>query len=192
MDWHMFFVVYFLISATLTSLVVYMDRNSGPGSEKFTLVELILVFVFSPIGLAFVILSHIVNPASGDAFDIIYTKLSYSEGKDKKQLLEEIRGANESTGGWERASLSGCLDIMVQRGYARKKINPLHIDMIEAVKKSRLSVGVPVSDQDIERAYEDMMPDFYVYLKGLPPKKRKLKDKILGWLPGWQPDPTRA
>jgi hypothetical protein len=31
-----------------------------------------------------------------------------------------------------------------------------------------------------------------VYRKGIPPKKRTLKDKILGWLPGWQPDPTRA
>ena len=192
MDWHMFFIGYFMVSAVLTTIIAHANKNFSPGNEGLTWVDLGLLFIFSPIFLAIMIITHLVNPASGDAFDIIYTKLSYSEGKDKGQLLDEIRRANESIGGWEKISLSSNLDVMVQRGYARKKINPLHIDMIEAVKKSRTSIGVPVSDQDIEEAYEDVLPNFYVYLKGLPPKKRKLKDRILEWLPGWQPDPTRA
>jgi hypothetical protein len=162
MDWYLLFVGYFLFSSMLTALLMRDDR-AKPYGEPSSMALLTIVFLFGPMFLVFFLLLRTIRPASGDPFDIVYSRLDDVHGKTIGLVRGEIALAGQSLGGIESSSLQGALSRMVALGYARQELVPI------CHRRKVL-----------------------VYRKGFPPKKQTLKDKILEWLPNWQPDPTRA
>lgn len=162
MDWYLLFVGYFLFSSALTALLMHDDRAT-PHKEPSSIALLAIVFLFGPIFLVFFSILGAIRRPSSDPFDIVYSRLDDVHGKTIGLVRGEIALAGQSLGGIESSSLQGALSRMVALGYAREElIRTRHWGMVS------------------------------VYRKGIPPKKQTLKDKILEWLPGWQPDPTRA
>lgn len=162
MDWFPLFVIYLMFSSALTFLLMY-DDYTKPYGEPSSKMLLTIVFLFGPIFLVFFFFLKIVRPASGDPFDIVYSRLDDVHGGTIGFVRGEIALDGQSLGGIESASLQRALSRMVALGYAREEL--------------------------IRTRYWGMVP---VYRKGIPPKKQTLKDKFLQWLPGWQSDPTRA
>jgi hypothetical protein len=162
MDWYVVFVGYFLLSSVLVALLMYEDRIA-PGEEPSSRMLLTIVFLLGPLLVFFFSFLKIVRPASGDPFDIVYAQLDEVRGKTAGMIRGDIRLAGQSLGAMEAAAVRSTLRRMAALGYAHE----------ERFRRCNGEIAL-------------------AYRKGLPPKKRTLKEKLLGWLSGWQPSPTRA
>lgn len=197
-NWQAVAAVYFGFSVTLMFIAICAKRKLKKTDP--TVFEVVVVLLLGPIIVSVYCILDVIHPPSGNFVDIVYNKLSYTQGKISDVILEEIRVAGESLGWPEESRVISVLDFMTSMGYARcemvsiRSIIKQSSEFDQAVsripdevlyKKVKGSINWLV--KNIESLPEDDLPFIPVYFKGILPKRRGSRNKfsVFGrqWLP---------
>jgi hypothetical protein len=203
-NWQSFMAVYFSFSVTLLFLLLCAKRKLKI-EASLTVFEVILTLLLGPIVVFIHSVFDMIYPPSGNLTDIVYSKLSYSEGKTSNMILGEVWDAGESLGWSEKRKIVSTLNFMVSMGYARcEKVSIKNLivkDLSEFNKiASQISSGelgnVVVISEILTKNVEDLLEDDLslvpVYFKGIPPRRRKLWDSFFSFGKQWLPVYNRA
>lgn len=200
-NWQAFVAVYFGFSITMLCLGMCVERKIGV-KTNLTVFVVFLVLLFGPIAVVVNGILDLFYPSAGNLIDIVYSKLSYSEEKTSGMILEEIKVAGESLGRSEKNRIENILDVMVSMGFAKREMASLKNLIIKGASefdKAILRIPDEVLDEkvkggartfvnQVQNLPEDDLLLIPVYLKGVPPKRRGLRDKFFRF--GWQPLPA--
>ncbi len=148
---------YFSIALVFVVLVVNKKINDGK-KEELNARFFILAFLFGPlIAIPILVLSLFFWP-SKDPVQLLYSKLSLSEGKSAEYILSEITADGETIGWGGVLKAEALLDDMVIEGSARDE---------------------EIYDEESGEAVT-------LYYKGSSPYEEK-EEKGFSWLPGFRP-----
>lgn len=148
---------YFLIAFVFVFLVANKKINDGK-KEELNARFFILAFFFGPlIAIPILVLSLFFWP-SKDPVQLLYSKLSLSEGKSAEYILSEITADGETIGWGGTLKAEALLDDMVIEGSAR----------------------------DEEVVEEESGEIITLYYKGSPPNEEK-EEEGFSWFPGFHP-----
>ncbi len=194
-------LLYFCVSSGFLVIALHIAKRLD---RKVSWIEMAIFLLFGPVYILVKSLLDVLYPPSKDPFDLVYTRLSYYEGKSSEQILREINEADETIGWGAKYKIESLLEVMVAQQHARRKrvsqrkqiLDGLRSDQLTAcegeVESEAVSV-VDLSPEQIEqlkqrskqlignlekaeeKRLEDGLGECILYYRGVPLGKRGKK-----------------